>query len=244
GRRARLRAAAGGPRWGLLARYGPGVGPAHGARAPVVGHRRSSGGSPRRRARRPWRAVLLGDPGLGRLRGRHPELATWFGDDIAFRADSRRVDLAGLPMLGFMLRHVGVGTPALHRIRLGAKLVATGGKGVEQVLLSHCLTTARMAERLGLGADVCDPLQQVFTRWDGKGVPSGVGGDAIAFPMRLLQLADIVEVFHRIDGTDSAVEVARARRGKQFDPAVVDAFCGVAPDVLGDASSDLDWEAL
>ena len=34
-----------------------------------------------------------------------------------------------------------------------------------------------MAERLGLGADVCDPLQQMFTRWDGKGVPGGVGGE-------------------------------------------------------------------
>jgi hypothetical protein len=29
-----------------------------------------------------------------------PELATWFGDDIAFRGDSRQIDLAGLPMLG------------------------------------------------------------------------------------------------------------------------------------------------
>src|SRR5207302_3068957 len=27
-----------------------------------------------------------------------PELATWFGDDIAFRRDSREIDLAGLPM--------------------------------------------------------------------------------------------------------------------------------------------------
>src|SRR4029078_5265948 len=26
-----------------------------------------------------------------------PDLATWFGDDIAFRADSRQIDLAGLP---------------------------------------------------------------------------------------------------------------------------------------------------
>src|SRR5437763_15961886 len=25
-----------------------------------------------------------------------PELATWFGDDIAFRRDSRQIDLAGL----------------------------------------------------------------------------------------------------------------------------------------------------
>src|SRR5205807_4186308 len=29
-----------------------------------------------------------------------PELATWFGDDIAFRGDSRQIDLAGLPKIG------------------------------------------------------------------------------------------------------------------------------------------------
>jgi HD-GYP domain-containing protein (c-di-GMP phosphodiesterase class II) len=51
---------------------------------------------------------------------------------------------------------------------------------VERGLLSHCLTTAQMAERLGLGGRVCDPLRQVFTRWDGKGVPSGVAGEEIA----------------------------------------------------------------
>lgn len=173
-----------------------------------------------------------------------PELASWFGDDIAFRGDSRQVDLAGLPMLGFMLRHVGVGSPALHRLRLGAALVVTGGKGVERVLLSHCLSTAQMAERLGLGDDVCDPLQQTFTRWDGEGVPAGVAGEDITLPMRLFHLADIVEVFHRAGGPDAAVEVARSRRGKQFDPMVVDAFCGVAADVLGDPSTELDWNTL
>ncbi|MFN2568908.1 MAG: HD domain-containing phosphohydrolase, partial [Candidatus Dormibacteria bacterium] len=173
-----------------------------------------------------------------------PELAAWFGDDIAFRADSRLGDLAGLPMLRFMLGHVGVGSPALHRIRLGAGLLATGGKAVERVLLSHCLTTARMAERFGLGAEVCGPLQQVFTRWDGKGVPGDVGGEAIAFPMRLLHLADVVEVYHRTGGPESALKTARARRGTQFDPAVVDGFCGVAPDVLGDPSTEIDWDAF
>jgi DNA-binding CsgD family transcriptional regulator len=34
----------------------------------------------------------------------------------------------------------------------------------------------------------------------------------------------VVEVFHRADGTEAAVEVARKRRGTQFDPRVVDAF--------------------
>jgi HD-GYP domain-containing protein (c-di-GMP phosphodiesterase class II) len=173
-----------------------------------------------------------------------PELATWFGDDIAFRGDSREIDLAGLPMLGFMLRHVGTGSPALHRIRLGARLVVTGGKGVERALLSHCLTTARMADRFGLGTGVCDALQQAFTRWDGKGVPAGIGGADIALSMRLFQLADIVEVFQRDGGVGAAVEVAQARRGKHFDPEVVDAFCNVAADVLGDTGGELDWQTL
>ena len=38
-----------------------------------------------------------------------PEVAAWFGDDIGFRSGYYDVDLAGLPMLGFMLRHVGAG---------------------------------------------------------------------------------------------------------------------------------------
>lgn len=172
------------------------------------------------------------------------EVAAWFGDDIAFRRDSYQVDLAGLPMLGFMLRHVGAGSPALHRMRLAASLVVTGGKAIERGLLSHCLTTAHMAGRLGLGEDVCAPLQEVFARWDGKGVPAGVGGEDISLPMRLFHLADSVEVVHRAGGADAAVEVARARRGKHFDPQVVDAFCAVAGEVLGDPSVEDDWDAL
>ena len=173
-----------------------------------------------------------------------PEVANWFGDDIAYRGDSYRIDMAGLPLLGFMLGHVGAGKPALDRLRLAANLAVSGGHAIERGMMSHCLTTGRMAERLGLGADVCDPLQQVFTRWDGKGVPSGVGGEAIALPMRLFHLADVVEVFHRAGGTEAAVDVARDRRGSHFDPAVVDAFCAVAAEVLGDPATEADWQAL
>lgn len=173
-----------------------------------------------------------------------PEVAAWFGDDIAFRRDSYEVDRAGLPMLGFALRHVGAGGSPLHRLRLGAALVATRGAAVSQGLLSHCLTTAKMAERLGLGAEVCNPLQQVFARWDGKGVPSTVAGEQIAPTVRLFHLADTVEVFDRAEGIDAAVEVARSRRGTHLDPSLVDAFCPVADKVLGDLDAASDWGAL
>ncbi|MDP9219688.1 MAG: LuxR C-terminal-related transcriptional regulator [Actinomycetota bacterium] len=169
-----------------------------------------------------------------------PEVAKWFGDDIAFRRDSYQVDLAGLPGTAFMLGHVGSGSRAFHRLRLAATLVATGGQGIQRGLLSHCLTTSTMAQKLGLGAQVCDPLMQFFTRWDGKGVPGGVGREDIAPALRLFHLAHVVAAFHRTDGVDAAVEVARARSGSQFDPAVVDAFCPIAPDVLDDGGDPAD----
>ena len=157
-----------------------------------------------------------------------PEVARWFGDDIAYRRDSFGVDRAGLPMMAYSLRRVGVGTPLVHRLRLGATLVATGGAAIARGFMSHCISTARMAERLGLGEAVADQLQQVFTRWDGKGVPAGVGGERIAPTVRLFHVADSVEVLHRTQGVDAAVDLARAWRGTQFAPDVVDAFCGGA----------------
>ena len=172
------------------------------------------------------------------------EVATWFGDDITFRGDSYRVDLAGLPMMGFALSHAGAGTPFLHRLRLTTNLVLTGGRAVERGLMLHCLTTTQVAARLGLAAEVRDPLRQVFTRWDAKGVPEGVGGEEIARPVRLFHLADTVEVFHRAGGVDAAVEVARTRRGKHFDPEVVDLFCEAARDVLADMDTVAGFGAL
>ena len=173
-----------------------------------------------------------------------PEVAAVFGDDIAFRRSYYEVDFAGLPLLGFMLRHVGAGHPPLRRLQSLAHVVVTGGKEVERGLKSHCLTTGTLAERLGLGPDVRDPLQQVFTRWDGQGVPRDLGGEEISLPMRLFQLADSVEVLHRSGGPDAAIEMARARSGRHFDPAVVDVFCRVAPEVLCDPTTSPDCHAL
>ena len=173
-----------------------------------------------------------------------PEVANWFGDDIAFRADSFEVDFSGLPAMAFLVRHAGAGSSAWHRLRLATTLVATGASGVERGLVSHCLSTSVMADRLGLGARVRDGLRQFFCRWDGRGTPGGVGGEEIERTVRLFHLADVVEVFHRTAGIDAAVEVARARRGTKFDPAIVDVFCAAAPDVLAGLTGEPDLGAV
>ncbi|HET7483087.1 MAG TPA: HD domain-containing phosphohydrolase [Actinomycetota bacterium] len=172
-----------------------------------------------------------------------PEVAAWFGDDIAYRRDSFGIDRTGMPMMTYSLRRAGAGGSAMDRLRLGTALVVKAGAPLVQGFISHCVTTGRLAERLGLGDEVNDQLQHVFTRWDGKGVPADVEGEQIALPVRLFHLADTVEVLHRAGGIDAAVELARSWRGGQFDPAIVDVFCSSATEVLADLDVT-DWGAL
>src|SRR5436309_162775 len=94
-----------------------------------------------------------------------------------------------------------------------------------------------------LGADVRNSLKQSFERWDGKG-PFGAKGEELAATSRLINLADVVEVYRRAGGVEAAVAVARARSGTQFDPALVDVFCREAPALLDDLDSTQGWDAV
>ena len=48
----------------------------------------------------------------------------------------------------------------------------------------------------------------------------GVQGEAIPIAARIAQLAEFLEVAVRVGGVDGARELARRRRGRQFDPAL------------------------
>jgi hypothetical protein len=141
------------------------------------------------------------------------ELADQFGDDLTLRADAHRVDLAGLPMMSFLLRRVGTGRPPLRRSGMAAALVATGGRGAAEAMTAHCQVAAAIARRLGLGPEVQEPLLHVFARWDGRGIPRGVSGEALPLAIRLVQVASIAEVHHRGGGGEAAIAVARERSG-------------------------------
>jgi HD-GYP domain-containing protein (c-di-GMP phosphodiesterase class II) len=101
-----------------------------------------------------------------------------------------------------------------------------------------------LAERLGLSADVRDALQQAYERWDGRGQPAGTKGEDVAVSARLMRLARTVEVFFRRSGPEAAVEVARDRRGSEFDPALVDLFCDNAAELLDEVATTTSWATV
>jgi HD-GYP domain-containing protein (c-di-GMP phosphodiesterase class II)/DNA-binding CsgD family transcriptional regulator len=172
------------------------------------------------------------------------EQAKWFGDDLALKADAREVDMTGVAARAFVLSHIGAGKGLGERARVGAEFVAAGRRAAGQMLENHWFATNELAARLGLGERVRESLNQTFERWDGKGVPGEAKGEEILMPARLVNLADVVEVFHRTRGVDAAIAVARERSGSQFDPALVDVLCADAPLLLRDIDALASWPAV
>jgi HD-GYP domain-containing protein (c-di-GMP phosphodiesterase class II) len=172
------------------------------------------------------------------------ELSRWFGDDRQLRADSYQVDKAGLPMLRFLLGHLASGGPALGRVTVIGRFLAGGLRDSMDSFVAHCQTTGDIADRLGLATDVRVALAQAFERWDGQGSPAKLRGEQIARVMRVVQVADDAEVFHRLGGAAAAVEMLRERRGGEFDPALVD-VCAVQADVIFAGLDDVDaWNVV
>ncbi len=172
------------------------------------------------------------------------DLAELFGDETALYADTHDDDLAGATLALFMLRHLGRGTSPVHRLSLASQFLATAGRSVQRVMVSHCQSASEFAGRLGLGDVVCVPLTQAFERWDGRGVPGTARAHDLALAGRIVQLADCIEAFHFSRGNDAAVAVARERRGTHFDPDLVDHFCLAHADVLAGIDEISAWDEV
>ena len=174
------------------------------------------------------------------------EQAKWLGDDLAVKRDAHYGYDFGkpAPAAAFLLKHVGgAGLPVRQRARTGVQFLADGRRALAALAENHYLATDELAAALGLGEQVRVSLKQSYERWDGKGA-YGLRGDQIAMSSRLINLADVVEVFRRTGGIDAAVAVARERSGTQFDPDLVEMFCQRAPLIFGDLDAAASWDLV
>jgi len=174
------------------------------------------------------------------------EQAKWFGDDLALKADFRRVDFSspGVQRL-FILRHLGAGSSLPKRVEVGVEFAREGGgQNAADMLANHWRAADHLTDRLGLGTAVRAGVEQTFERWDGAGVPKGAKGSEILMTSQLVNLADVVEVFHRIGGVESAIEVARERSGTQFAPELVELFCREAPELFDRLGRSPSWDTV
>jgi HD-GYP domain-containing protein (c-di-GMP phosphodiesterase class II) len=144
-------------------------------------------------------------------------------------------------MIRALVQNVGRGDRALKRMGKLLRVFKTL-PGMPAVSRGHCEVGRLLAERLGLSKPVVRGMTQVFERWDGKGAPARLEGEAIDRAVRVAQLAADAQAAHRQLGEDGAVALIRERAGSGYDPNLVDQFCRRSSRLFGalDVSSVFD----
>ena len=172
------------------------------------------------------------------------EQAAIFGDEIAARGElNLATHLAPRELLAVLARHVGAGAPAGRRARLLAGTVAGERALPRRIATAHCETAERLAGGLGFAAPVRAALRAIFERWDGKGFPRGIAGEAIPAASRLVQAAYDAALLYRARGSDGTAAALRRAAGSALDPAVAE--LAASPDALRETLEVAEpWDAV
>ncbi len=140
----------------------------------------------------------------------------------------------------------------LKAIEAAALLHDTGKLAVPEHILNKPgkLTAAefeKMKRHVDVGADILSLVQFPYPvvpivqchheSWDGSGYPRGIAGEDIPIGARILSVVDCFDALtsdrpYRGRMTEeAAVQILRDRRGRMYDPRVVDTFIEVYPTI-------------
>jgi len=97
-----------------------------------------------------------------------------------------------------------------------------------QVFAVRCERGANIARMIGLPERVAEAIRAMDEHWDGGGYPYGHKRDRTPLLARVIGLAQVAEIFWSEGGPEAAIAVARDRRGRWFEPTLVDAFVHAA----------------
>jgi putative nucleotidyltransferase with HDIG domain len=168
---------------------------------------------------------------------------------------------------GALARALGVADePTLRAIEAAALLHDTGKLAVPERILNKPggLTPAefeQMKRHVDIGADILSLVEFPYPvvpivrchheSWDGSGYPRGVAGEDIPIGARILSVVDCFDAltsdrpYRRRLTDDAALDILRERRGRMYDPAVVDMFVKIRHGVvLTDADAPEHLEVM
>jgi len=140
---------------------------------------------------------------------------------------------------------IGLSSEDIDNLRRGGLLHDIGKIGIQpEILDKPGKLTAKerqlMQEHVRLGARILEPIAafaeaipivlQHHERFDGKGYPEGLAGEAINFNARILAVADYFEAitskrpYRKALSRQSGIKFIKRGAGREFDPKVVQAF--------------------
>jgi HD-GYP domain-containing protein (c-di-GMP phosphodiesterase class II) len=182
-------------------------------------------------------ALMLKDVGCSSNAARVFEL--FGGDDRVAKRDLMRVDWPNyFKAARFALAHAAPGASWFERACRVAGLAAAGPRAAAELVQTRCVRGADIVTRLGFSPQVAAALGALDEHWDGHGHPRGLRGLEIPLLARIMGLAQTLEVFAALEGPRAALDVARERGGRWFDPTLVGAAQDLEPDLARWCSLD------
>ena len=140
-------------------------------------------------------------------------------------------------------RDLGMSPTQLEEMHIAAILHDVGKIGISELIISkparlsreefeimkeHPAHGIRILEPIGFSSTIINAISQHHERYDGKGYPRGLSGEAITLPARVLNVADTIDAMvseRPYRGTISTQEVLlelEREAGRQFDPKVTE----------------------
>jgi hypothetical protein len=168
----------------------------------------------------------------------HDYARAFGGDDVAVRAAGDVMDPTDpRSTLNFALG-LGRGLPALRRGAVVAGALRSGARVAASAIKADCEVAALMAARFGLGDELVSALAQSFERWDGRGGPTGLGGEQISVAARHASVAFVAMTFFNLGGREAALAAVQRWSGRALDPSLASACLEHAGELLELAAVD------
>ena len=177
--------------------------------------------------------------------GHAHEVATVFGDEIAIRAQTLVHDAANPPeVMRDVIDFATSWRPPDEREQIVQMIQQTAREWAVHNFASGCEVADMLVQRLDFGPAVRDALRFTFERWNGNGYPAHASGESIPLAMRIVHLSHDMEAIGRIFSPDKALEAARDRRDRTYDPALADLFVARGAAWLERLAKTEPWDAV
>jgi HD-GYP domain-containing protein (c-di-GMP phosphodiesterase class II) len=119
--------------------------------------------------------------------------------------------------------------------------IARLGLGAYPFVEMHCEQARALSRRLPVPKGVPDIVSLRHSRWDGL-APLHPFGEDLPINARIMEFATAMELHRRAGGIRTMVDVAEARTGGQFDPAVTGAFLAAPEATIAGLGQGRDLE--
>ncbi|MEO8482204.1 MAG: HD domain-containing phosphohydrolase [Acidobacteriota bacterium] len=177
--------------------------------------------------------------------GHAHEVATVFGDEIAIRAQTLVHDAANpAEVMRDVMQFATAGRTAEERDEIVKMIQATAREWAVHNFKSGCEVADMLVQRLHFGPAVREALAFTFERWNGNGYPAHAQGETIPLAMRVVHVSHDMEAIGRLFSPDRALDAARDRRDRTYDPTLADLFVAHGRDWFDRLRTIDPWDAV